>query len=375
MGRFAASTKDFEDLLASGADAGDSVTAFDTWEVVHWRLRSKHMRSEYGYSVLDPARWAWRRLVMLEDSMLVYKLTRAPARFAFYVDCGDLPPSQALAYVNQVKRGFKKKRLMNSTTGNLDFRMNPLSPDEDFWIPTRGGTESTRIDTIAGPDYQAIDDVEYFRSKLFSAIKVPKSYLGLEGESNRASLSQEDVRFARTLMRVQREVKNGLKKVCRVHLAALNIDPDLVSWDLKMTVPSSIFEMAQLEVGNARADLARNMEEYMPKDWILQHIFGFSRDDASTLATKKSEQSRSVALDDAATQAEAERKFGAVAGPEPAAAREDTSDLERRMTKLLESNRKLLEDASETARKTSKSLDDIKPMMKDMHRSSKQRVG
>jgi hypothetical protein len=279
---------------------------FAPWEIVHWRLRSKYLRSTYGYGVLDSSRWVWKRLQMLEDSALVYKLTRSPARYAFYVDTGDLPPRQAIAYVDDVRRRYKKKKLYNESTGQLEFRYNPLTPDEDFWVPTRGGKESTRIDVISGPDYQSMDDVEYFRGKLVAATKVPKQYLGLgDGQTNKAALAQEDVQFARTAMRIQRELRMGIKQVGRVHFAVLGIDPDVVRWDYEMNSPSSIFEMQQIEVLNARADLASKLDPYYPKEWQLQHVFKMTAEDATFLTLAKADEAAKQVQDAARADSEA----------------------------------------------------------------------
>lgn len=279
---------------------------FAPWEVVHWRLRSKYLRSTYGYGVLDSSRWVWKRLQMLEDSALVYKLTRSPARYAFYVDTGDLPPRQAVAYVNDVRRGYKKKKLFNQNTGQLEFRYNPLAQDEDFWVPTRGGRESTRIDVISGPDWQSMEDIEYFRDKLVAATKVPKSYMGYgDGETSKAALAQEDVQFARTAMRIQREVKNGLNQVGRIHFAVLGIDPDVVRWDYEMTIPSSVFEMQQIEVLNARADLAGNLQDYYPREWLMQHIFKLTAEEATTVSIAKSNEKAADVQDMAQADSEA----------------------------------------------------------------------
>jgi hypothetical protein len=287
------------------------VTFFEPYEVVHWRLQGKRVHTTYGYSILDSARWIFRRLVMAEDSALIYKLTRAPARYAFYVDTGNLPPAQRTAYVNQVKQAYKKKKLFNPSTGKLDFRMNPLASDEDFWVPTANGVDSTRIEVISGPDYQTTDDLEYFRGKLFSALKVPRRYLGFDGGESRASLSQEDVRFARTVQRLQREVRNGYKKVCRIHLAALNIDPDQIDFDLKMTTSSTVFELSQLELMNARAGTAQSLMDYMPKEWILEHIFEFSKDDALFIQKAKQTEMRDDAVFQADTDTKVMEKTGA----------------------------------------------------------------
>ena len=291
-GSFSVSRDAIKKAIASGTKKIDKMIIFEPWEVVNWRLQGRDVGSEYGHSVLEPARWIWRRLVMAEDSALVYKLTRSPARFAFYVDVGDLPPAQAIAYVNQVKQQYKKKKLFNTSSKKLEFRMNPLNANEDFWIPSRNGQDSTRIDVIAGPDYQAVEDLEYFRSKLFSAIKVPASYLGLGDETSRAALSQEDVRFARTVMRIQREMKNGIKRVARIHMALIGIDPDEIEFGVKMSVPSAIFELAQIELRNAQADNATRLLEFFPREWVISHVFDFSEEVAQSLAQAKNDEAR-----------------------------------------------------------------------------------
>jgi len=306
-GRFDFSASDYQRVLDAKfqtfqpEDAQNQVAAFEGWEVTHFRLRGKERRSVYGHSSLEGARWIWKRLMLLEDAALVYRLQRAPERFAFYVDVGDLPPQEALAYVNRVRQNFRKKRFIDPATGKLNLRFDALSQDEDFFVPSRKGVDSTRIETLGAPQWQAMDDIEYFRDKLFAAIKVPKAYLGQEQGVARAVLSSEDVRFARTVLRVQRELVNGFRKIARVHLASLNVDPYEVEYDLHMTVPSAIFELAQMEVRNAKADLAARMKEFVSLHWILAHVFGMSEDEIKELQ----KQRRSEALDDAKTQADA----------------------------------------------------------------------
>ncbi len=287
---------------------GNKVTPLEGWEVVHFRLRSKHRRSVYGYSVLESARWIWKRLMLLEDAALIYRLQRAPERFAFYVDVGDLPPQEALGYLNRVRQQYKKKKWVNPTTGRLDLKFNPLGQDEDFFVPTRKGTDSTRIDVLGAPQWQSMEDIEYFRDKLFAAIKVPKSYLGQDAGTARAVLSAEDVRFARTVLRVQRELKNGIRKITRIHLSALNIDPQRVDYDVHMTVPSAVFELAQMEVRNARADLANRMREFVSMKWILSNIFDMSDRDIEEILTQRSDDFAR----DGVAQAQAQVASGAV---------------------------------------------------------------
>jgi hypothetical protein len=126
------------------------VTAFEDWEICHFRLRGKQRRSLYGHSALEPARWIYKRLNLLEDAALVYRLQRAPERYAFYVDVGDLPPAEALAYINKVRMSHRKRRFIDPTTGKLTVKWEPLVQDEDFYVPVRKGVESARIETLGG---------------------------------------------------------------------------------------------------------------------------------------------------------------------------------------------------------------------------------
>jgi hypothetical protein len=290
------------------------VTAFEGWEVAHYRLRGKYRRSLYGYSALEPARWIWKRLVLLEDAALIYRLQRAPERFAFYIDVGDLPPAEALGYVNRVRQQFKKKKWVNPSTGRVDMKFDPLSQDEDFFVPSRKGSDSARIETLGAPQWQSMEDIEYFRDKMFAAIKVPKAYLAQEAGVARAVLSSEDVRFARTVLRIQRELTNGSRKIGRVHLSALGIDPSRVEWDLNMTVPSAVFELAQMEVRNARADLANRMREFVSMHWMLSNVFALSDKEIETIFNQRAEDDARVAVSQAQAQAAQQAVMSAVPG-------------------------------------------------------------
>jgi len=292
-GEFNLSIEDFYKLADQRGQEGErsrppgELTVFEDWEIIHWRLRGKHLRSVYGHGVIDPARWIWKRLSLLEDALLIYKLERAPARFAFYVDVGTLDAERGLAHVNRVKNNFTRKRFVNPSTGKLDMRYNPLSHDEDIFIPVRDGKRSTEIDILQGPDYTETDSLEYHRDKLVSALKIPKVYMGYGGESTRSALSSEDIRFARTVMRIQKEIRGGYRKGCRIHLIAKGANPDDYEYDVKMSVPSQILELAKVEVLSATADLAGRMGEYVSTRWLLVHLFKFTEDEAATVMKER----------------------------------------------------------------------------------------
>ena len=660
---FQLSNKEDLDRLKT-AEGLNGAVFFESWQVVHWRMRGKQMRALYGFSLLDSVRWVWKRLLMLEDSSLVCKLQKAPARFAFYIDTGEIPPREARAVVDDVRRRYKKKKIIDPVTGKLDFRMNPLclsldtripllngttrelrdlimdhelgtqnyvysmdpetklikpgkivwagvtrrnaqtvrvtldncqeivttpdhqflmrdgtykqaqllergdsvmplyrginaggyeyavhqdhrdrgpdkwkslapthkivaehyygdlserqvhhvddckrnnypenlevlkpeehanrhsgerahrmrrwnksdkhseqvsrynrlynkgqniiaynaspqhaadnvirsekisikypdgllpelqrlvqsnatlkisdavvavrglpvheefralnanrkkvsfdlyhvrtlihkagyrdwqdfcaaatvnhkvasvewmtgtmdtgcitvegwhnfgvdagvfvknSSDEDFFIPTRAGKDATRVEVLSGPDYDDTGVLEYFRKKLYGGLRIPPQYLGGTEVTNRAALTQEDVQFARLEMRIQREFIGGLNQVVRVHLAALNIDPDSVKWALRMPAPSSIFEMQQVEVWNARAALAVGLQPFFTNPWIMANIFHLSDEDALFASEAKQHETEQQALAQAQVQADVMQRFPEL-GPEGALA-------------------------------------------------------
>ena len=305
-GRFGYSPDEFKQLLtqrmgSQSNRAFDKYAALEDWEVVHMRLRSKHRRAIYGFSTLEPARWIWKRLMLLEDAAMVYRLQRAPERYAFYVDVGDMPPKEAMAHLHKVRQQYKKTKFYNPQTGKLDLKYNPLSQDEDFFLPIRKGVQGSKIEVLSGPNWQHMDDINYFRLKLFASIKVPKAYLGYDSATGKSTGANDDVRFARTVLRTQRELRNGLKKIGRVHLAALGINPGAVDYEVNMTVPSSIFELAQLEVRNAKADFAGRMSQFVSLHWILQKVFALSEEDIKFVIKERHEE----ALLDAEVQAKA----------------------------------------------------------------------
>ena len=288
-GTFSESMTEIQASLANKQAHNQKVALFEDWQVVHMRLRSRHRRSPYGYGVADGARWIWKRLVMLEDSMMIYKLTRAPARFAFYIDVTDIPANRVESFLQRAKRDLKKNKFVDPNTGKLNMRYNPLANDEDFFLPVRDGKELARVDILSGPDYQAIDDVQYFQKKLHGVLKVPRSWLGQdEGIPSRSILSNEDVRTARVTLGIQSVMRHGIERLLRVDMAARGVtnpwQPDL---DVVMTMPSGIYALAAMEVKNAQADYASRLEPYVSRDWIRTNIFKMSEKEIEVIDKQK----------------------------------------------------------------------------------------
>lgn len=270
-------------------------TAFEWWEVMQLRLKGKYRNSMYGTSILEPARFIYKRLQILEDSAILYRLQRSPERLAFFIETGNLPANEALAAVNRVKLMHKKRRFIDPATGKLTISWEPFGVDEDYYIPTRQGVDSTRIQQITAPQWSSMDDIEYFKNLMFGALGIPKAYLAEDQGVARAVLSSEDVRFARSILRIQQEIKKGYEELIERHLVALGIDPDVNRYKLEMTVPNSIFELSQLEVKNARADLAARIGAYVSTEYILKNIFKMTDDEIAIIREQQLEDAERMA--------------------------------------------------------------------------------
>jgi hypothetical protein len=257
--------------------------ALENWQITHFRLLGNDAFLPYGSSVLESARRIWRQLILIEDAMLVYRVIRAPERRVFYIDVGNVPPEDVPNYIEQAKTALKRNQVVQKASGNVDLRYNPMAVDEDYYIPVRGGDSGTKIDTLAGgQNTSAIEDVEYIQKKLFAALKIPKAYLGYDEEvGSKATLAQEDIRFSRTIIRIQKTILAELNKMAMIHLYSHGFDgEELLDFDLQLSNPSSIAQQQKLELINTKFAIASAAPEGMvSKTWIRKNVMGFSRDE------------------------------------------------------------------------------------------------
>jgi len=250
----------------------------ENWQVSHMRLLGNDAFLPYGSSVLEPARRIWRQLILLEDAMMVMRVVRAPDRRVFYIDVGNVPPEDIPNYMEQAQSSLKRSGVVDKNNGRVDLRYNPLSIDEDYFIPVRGGDSGTKIDSVGGQGIQGeVNDVEYIQKKLFAALKIPKAYLGYdEGLGAKATLSQEDIRFSRTIARIQRTILSEMNKIAIVHLYCNGFtDEDLVDFTLKLSNPSTIAQQQKLELFKARfeaASSALGTPGLVDRSWVQKNI-------------------------------------------------------------------------------------------------------
>jgi hypothetical protein len=252
----------------------------DNWQITHMRLLGNDMYLPYGSSVLEGARRIWRQLILIEDAMLVYRIVRSPERRVFYIDVGNTPPDEIPNYIEQAKVALRSNQVIDNKSGRVDLRYNPVSVDEDFFIPTRGTESGTKIDTLAGgQNTAAIEDVEYIQRKLFAALKIPKAYLGYEELlSSKATLAMIDIRFSRTINMIQRTVLSELNKIAIIHLYANGFsDDDLLNFTLRMSNPSTVAQQQKLELFRTKFEIAGSVPEgLLSRDWIRKNVIGLT---------------------------------------------------------------------------------------------------
>ena len=265
----------------AGADNSPGIY-FDNYEMAHFRLIGDVNYLPYGRSYIEPARKLFKQYTLMEDAMLIHRIARAPEKRIFYMNVGGIPPNEIDAFMQKTISNMKRTPYMDQKTGEYNLKYNMQNMMEDFYIPIRGNDQTTKIETTKGLDYDGIQDVEYLRDKLFAALKIPKAFLGYdENIEGKATLAAEDIRFARTIERIQRILVSELNKIALVHLYAQGYrDEALTNFELSMQTPSIIFEQEKIELMKSKTELAQSLLEnnLLPSDWIYDNIFHLSED-------------------------------------------------------------------------------------------------
>jgi len=255
---------------------------FDNYEMAHFRLVGDVNYLPYGRAYIEPARKLFKQYTLMEDAMLIHRIARAPEKRIFYVNVGAIPPNEIETFMQKTISSMKRTPFMDEKTGEYNLKYNMQNMLEDFYIPVRGNDNTTKIDTTPGLQYDGIQDVEYLRGKLFAALKIPKAFLGYEeGVEGKATLAQQDIRFARTIDRIQRIILSELNKIALVHLYTQGYtDETLTNFTLNMTTPSIIYDQERIELMKSKAELSATLLEQglVPSDWIYDNIYHFSED-------------------------------------------------------------------------------------------------
>ena len=275
------------DGLASSQDPnyvpkdGKGVIRLQNYEVAHFRLLTDTNYLPYGRSYIEPARKIYKQLALCEDAAMIHRIMRAPEKRIFYVNVGQIPPNEVEQFMQKTINGIKKTPYVGAD-GQYNLKFNMQNMMEDFYIPVRGGDATTRVETTPGLNYDGISDIRYYQEKLFAALKVPKAFMGFEKDlSGKATLSAEDIKFARTVERIQRIIESELTKIALVHLYAKGFTGEsLVNFELKLSTPSIIFEQEKVALLKEKTDLARQMLDtgLFSSDYIYENLFDLSED-------------------------------------------------------------------------------------------------
>jgi hypothetical protein len=258
---------------------------FNVWEVGHFRILGDDRKLPYGTSMLEKARRIWKQLLLSEDAMLIYRVSRAPERRVFKVFVGNMDDKDVDPYVQRVASKFKRDQISDPQTGNVDMRYNQLAVDQDYFIPVRDAAATNPIETLpGGTNLAEIADIEYIQKKLVTALRIPKAYLGFEeAVGDGKSLSLLDIRFARTINRIQKSMIAELNKIAIVHLFLLGFEDELTNFTLGLTNPSRQSDLLGIEVWkekillykDAVAEIANSVAP-VSASWAKKHILGFS---------------------------------------------------------------------------------------------------
>ena len=257
---------------------------FNTWEIAHFRLLGDDRKLPYGTSMLEKARRIWKQLLLSEDAMLIYRTSRAPERRIFKVFVGNMDDKDVEAYVQRVANKFKRDQVVDHKTGNVDMRFNQMAVDQDYFVPVRDAAAPNPIDTLPGAqNLSEIADIEYIQKKLLTALRVPKAFLGFEevvGDGK--NLSLQDIRFARTINRIQKSMLAELNKIAIIHLFLLGFEDELSNFTLNLSNPSTQADLLKVDVWKEKIllykDAVAKIEGIAPVSvsWAKKHILGFS---------------------------------------------------------------------------------------------------
>ena len=262
--------------------AGEKKEMKENYEVAHFRVLSDTNFLPYGRSMLENGRKIFKQLTLMEDAMLIHRIMRAPEKRVFKIDVGNIPPREVEQFMQRIINKMKKTPVIDQNTGEYNLKYNVESVTEDYFLPVRGGDSGTEIDTLPGlSNNDQIDDIEYLRNKLMASLRIPKAFLGYEEglSGGKATLAAEDVRFARTIERLQKIIVSELTKIGIVHLYSQGFDDsDLIDFSLELQNPSMIHEQEKIELMSQQLDIAEKAidTKLFSKKWIYDNIFDLS---------------------------------------------------------------------------------------------------
>ena len=271
---------------------------YENYEIAHFRLYSDSNFLPYGKSMIEGGRRVWKQLSLMEDAMLIHRIMRAPEKRIFKVDVGNIPPTEVDNYMQKIINSSKKVPFLDPNTGEYNLKYNIQNLIEDYYMPVRGSDNGTSIDTLKGLEYNMIDDINYLKGKLMAALQIPKVYLGYEEDiSGKATLAGQDVRFAKTIERIQKVLVSELTKIAIVHLYAQGLDSgDDLDFSLELTIPSKIYEQEKVELYTSKIALITQMQQtkMFSKKWMYDAIMNMTPEEQDDLTVDVIEDTKQM---------------------------------------------------------------------------------
>lgn len=225
------------------------------------------------------------QLKMLEDSIVVYRIVRAPERRIFYVDIGNLPKMKAEQYLQQLMNQYKTKLVYDSNTGEMKDQKRHMSMTEDYWMPRREGGRGTEVQTLqGGQNLGEMEDVQYFKQKLYKALKVPISRLESDTPfaSRTTEVTREEIKFNKFISRLRLRFTHLFDDLLKTQLVLKGII-SLEDWgkirndiSYRFNTDSVFHEAKRMEIFRERFSMLRDASEYMgnfiSKEWVWKNI-------------------------------------------------------------------------------------------------------
>jgi hypothetical protein len=259
-------------------------TLYEPYEIAHFRLLTDTNYLPYGKSIIETCRKDFKMLLMMEEAMMLHRIMRAPSKRVFKIDVGSIAPSEVDSYIEEIVSSIKKVPYIDEATGDYNLKFNLQNMMEDFYLPVRGSDSGTSIEPLDGISNEGqIEDIDYFKNKIFSALKIPKAYMGQDEDTDgKTLLSAQDMRFSSTIKRIQKIVISELYKIATVHLLAQGFKTsDIMNFELKMPNSSIIFQRQQVDLLNEQLNAVGTILEkrILSKQYIYEHIFKMSPED------------------------------------------------------------------------------------------------
>lgn len=280
------SGKPFVRFLIEGASYPLSTAQqfYQEYEIAHFRLLTDTNFLPYGKSIVENCRKDFKMLMMMEEAMMLHRIMRAPTKRMFKIDIGSIAPDGVDSYIEDIVNSVKKVPYIDESTGDYNLKFNLQNMMEDFYLPVRGGDSGTTIETLDGLSNEGqIDDIEYFRSKIFASVKIPKAYMGYDEETDgKALLSAQDMRFSTTINRIQKIFVAELYKIANIHLLTQGFSAsDVLDFELKMPNSSIIFQRQKVDLLNEQLNAVSAIIEkkLFSREYIYQNIFKMAPDE------------------------------------------------------------------------------------------------